>query len=209
MWSWDITWLRSPVKGMYFYLYSAIDVWSRKIVGWTIAERESPEHAARFLAAACAREGVAAGQLVIHSDNGGPMKGATLLATLRELGVAMSFSRPAVSNDNPYSESHFSTLKQRPDYPDGAFRSIEAARAWMAGFAHWYNREHRHSGIRFVTPEERHSGSELDLLERRERVYAAARAAHPERWSRTTRNWQPIREVILNPAPTDREVCVA
>ncbi len=209
VWSWDITWLRSPIKGMYFYLYSAMDVWSRKITGWTVEERESPEHSARFLAAACGREGVASGQLVIHSDNGGPMKGATLVATLRALGVAVSFSRPAVSNDNPYSESHFSTLKRRPDLPDAAFQSLEDARKWVASFVHWYNREHRHSGIRFVTPEDRHSRRETELLARRELVYAKARAAHPARWSRATRNWQPILDVVLNPAPTNQQDCVA
>jgi transposase InsO family protein len=209
VWSWDITYLRSPVKGMFFYLYVAIDVWSRKIVGWTIEVSESPEHSSRFLAATCAREGVEPGQLVIHSDNGGPMKGATLLATLQALGVATSFSRPSVSNDNPFSESNFSTMKCRPAFPDGPFKSIEDARAWMTAFVRWYNTEHRHSGIRFVTPEERHSGRQAALLERRKVVYAKARAARPERWARSTRNWEPIEEVVLNPAPADQETRVA
>jgi transposase InsO family protein len=209
VWSWDITYLRSPIKGMFFYLYVAIDVWSRKIVGWTIEISESPEHSSRFLAAACEREGVEPGQLVIHSDNGGPMKGATLLATLQALGVAMSFSRPSVSNDNPFSESNFSTMKRRPVFPDGPFKSIEDARAWMTAFVRWYNTEHRHSGIRFVTPEERHSGREVALLEQRKVVYARARAARPERWTRSTRNWDPIREVVLNPAPAEQEARVA
>jgi putative transposase len=199
VWSWDITYLRSPIKGMFFYLYVAVDVWSRKIVGWTIEMSESPEYSSRFLAAACEREGVEPGTLVIHSDNGGPMKGATLLATLQALGVAQSFSRPSVSNDNPFSESNFSTMKRRPVFPDGPFKSIEDARAWMPAFVRWYNTEHRHSGIRFVTPEERHSGREAALLEQRKVVYAKARAAHPERWARSTRTWDPIAEVILNP----------
>ena len=209
VWSWDITYLRSPIKGMFFYLYVAVDVWSRKIVGWTIEVSENPEHSSRFLAAACEREGVRPGTLVIHSDNGGPMKGATLLATLQVLGVATSFSRPSVSNDNPFSESLFGTMKYRPAFPDGPFRSIEDACAWMTAFVRWYNAEHRHSGIRFVTPEERHSGREVDLLEQRKVVYAKARAARPERWARSTRNWQPIGEVVLNPAPADQETRVA
>jgi len=200
VWSWDITYLRSPIKGAFFYLYVAIDVWSRKIVGWTIERSESPEHSARFLAAACEREGVEPGQLVVHADNGGPMKGATLLATLQALGVAMSFSRPSVSNDNPFSESTFSTMKRRPAFPEGPFKSIEDARAWMTSFVRWYNTEHRHSGIRFVTPEDRHSGRETALLEQRKVVYAKARAARPERWARSTRNWEPVGDVVLNPA---------
>jgi putative transposase len=209
VWSWDITYLKSPIKGVFFYLYVAIDVWSRKIVGWTMEVSESPEHSSRFLAAACEREGVEPGTLVIHSDNGGPMKGATLLATLQVLGVATSFSRPSVSNDNPFSESLFGTMKYRPAFPDGPFKSIEDACAWMMAFVRWYNTEHRHSGIRFVTPEERHSGQEAALLEQRKVVYAKARAARPERWARSTRNWQPIEEVILNPAPADQEARVA
>lgn len=209
VWSWDITYLHSPVRGMFFYLYVAIDVWSRKIVGWTIEISESPEHSSRFLAAACDREGVEPGQLVIHADNGGPMKGATLLATLQALGVATSFSRPSVSNDNPFSESNFSTMKRRPLFPDGPFESIDDAWAWMAAFVRWYNTEHRHSSIRFVTPEERHRGREAALLDQRKIVYAKARAAHPERWARSTRNWNPVVEVVLNPAPVDQETRVA
>lgn len=209
VWSWDITYLKSPIKGVFFYLYVAIDVWSRKIVGWMIEVSESPEHSSRFLAAACEREGVQPGTLVIHSDNGGPMKGATLLATLQALGVATSFSRPSVSNDNPYSESWFGTMKYRPAFPDGPFKSIEDACAWMTAFVRWYNAEHRHSGIRFVTPEERHSGQDAALLEQRKIVYANARTARPERWARSTRNWQPIGEVVLNPAPADQETRVA
>lgn len=203
-WSWDITYLRSPVRGMFFYLYVAIDVWSRKIVGWTIEMCESGEHSSRFLASACEREGVERGELVIHSDNGSPMKGATLVATLQALGVAASFSRPSVSNDNPFSESNFSTMKRRPFFPDGPFRSIEDARAWMTAFERWYNTEHRHGGIRFVTPEERHSGCEVALLEHRELIYRNAQARCPERWSKSTRNWEPIREVVLNPAKEDQ-----
>jgi putative transposase len=201
VWSWDITYLKSPVKGRFFYLYAALDVWSRKIVGWTLEESESSSHSSRFLTAACEREGIAEGDLVIHSDNGGPMKGATLLATLQVLGVVASFSRPSVSNDNPFSEALFRTMKFRPAFPDGPFESIDAARAWMAAFTRWYNTEHRHSGIRFVTPEDRHSGREGSLLQRRGTVYEEARRRRPDRWTTSCRNWEPIREVFLNPAP--------
>ncbi len=145
VWSWDITYLRSPIKGVFFYLYVAIDVWSRKIVGWVIEESEDTAHSSCFIAAACAREGVSRGDLVIHSDNGSPMRGATLLATLQSLGVATSFSRPSVSNDNPFSESLFCTLKYRPEFPSGPFPSVAHARSWMVTFTRWYNTEHRHS----------------------------------------------------------------
>jgi hypothetical protein len=127
------------------------------------------------------------------------MKGASMLATLQALGVAPSFSRPAVSNDNPYSESLFKTLKYRPDYPRQAFENLLTARQWVGGFVQWYNEEHRHSAIHFVTPAERHAGRDTALLAKRATVYAAAKSRHPARWSGTTRNWQPIREVHLNP----------
>ena len=199
VWSWDITYLKSPVRGSFFYLYLMVDVWSRKIVGWTVHEEESAEHATGMITAAIAREGVRPGQLVLHSDNGGPMKGATLLATLQMLGIVTSFSRPRVSNDNPYSEALFRTTKYRPEYPSGPFASIEEARAWVSWFVRWYNTEHRHSAIRFVTPEEKHTGQDVEILARRHAVYEAARARHPERWSGRTRNWSRVEEVILNP----------
>jgi len=198
-WSWDITYLKSPVRGMYFYLYMVMDVWSRKIVAWDVHDAESSENAAALLTAAYRREGVTPGSLVVHMDNGSPMKGATLLATLQRLGVTTSYSRPSVSNDNPYSESLFRTMKYRPAFPSGAFESIEQAKAWVAAFVHWYNNEHLHSAIRFVTPANRHSGRELEILEIRKHAYKRARARHPERWSGNVRNWEPIKDVILNP----------
>jgi putative transposase len=132
------------------------------------------------------------------------MKGATMLATLQALGVMSSFSRPSVSNDNPYSESLFKTLKYRPAYPRSAFDSLLAARQWVGGFVHWYNHEHRHSAIRFVTPAQRHAGLDAEMLRKRHAVYQTARAAHPERWSGDTRNWQPVSIVRLNPDQTNR-----
>jgi hypothetical protein len=127
------------------------------------------------------------------------MKGATMLATLEKLGVATSFSRPRVSNDNPYSESLFGTMKGRPTYPPQAFESIEDARLWVAGFVHWYNHLHLHSALKFVTPEDRHTGREEQILKNRDAVYQKAREDHPERWSGDTRNWTQIKEVKLNP----------
>lgn len=205
VWSWDITYLKSPLRGSFWYLYMVEDVWSRKIVGYAIHTEESSQHAAALVAAACRREGVSQGSLVIHMDNGGPMKGATLLATLERLGVAPSYSRPSVSNDNPYSESLFRTMKYRPAYPSGPFATLEAARHWVAVFVDWYNTEHLHSAIRFVTPAERHAGRDAKILAQREAVYAAARAQNPERWSGSTRNWTPVEEVMLNPETTPQE----
>jgi putative transposase len=203
LWSWDITYLAGPVRGTFFYLYVVMDVWSRKIVGWQTHTTESSEHAAALIAAACTSEGIERDRLVLHSDNGAPMKGATMLATLQALGVVPSFSRPRVSNDNPYSESAFRTLKYRPGYPSLPFASIEAASKWVATFMGWYNNEHLHSGIRFVSPADRHSGRHHAVLEGRRTVYEAARRRNPERWSGSIRNLDPIETVILNPEPLE------
>ena len=199
LFSWDITYLPTLVMGLYFYLYLFVDIFSRKIVGWQIYETESSELASEVMRDICERENIAPHQVVLHSDNGSPMKGATMLATLQSLGVMPSFSRPAVSNDNPYSESLFKTLKYRPNYPSRAFENLLAARQWVGTFVHWYNHEHCHSAIRFVTPHERHAGQDTVLLSKRVDLYEAAKARHPQRWSGTTRNWQPVREVHLNP----------
>jgi transposase InsO family protein len=202
VWSWDITYLKTPVQGVFFYLYMVLDVWSRKVIAWEVHNEESAEHSSALLARAYQAEDVAPGSLVVHMDNGSPMKGATLLATLERLGVATSFSRPSVSNDNPYSESLFRTMKYRPAYPSGPFESIEAAWDWVATFVSWYNTEHQHSSIRFVTPDDRHSGRDLEILERRKATYERARARNPARWSGNTRNWNQIKDVALNPEPT-------
>ena len=138
-------------------------------------------------------------QLVLHSDNGGPMKGATMLATLQKLGVMPSFSRPHVSDDNPYSEALFRTLKYRPEYPGKPFETPEAALAWVSVFVLWYNTEHLHSGIRFVTPDDRHFGRSETILANRRKVYEKAKRKNPERWSGETRNWAPVETVVLNP----------
>lgn len=158
VWSWDITFLASTVIGMFYRLYLVMDVYSRKIVGWKIHENEAAEHAATLIRKACLAEGITRHGLVLHSDNGSPMKGATMLATLQRLGVIPSFSRPSVSNDNPFSESLFGALKCTPAYSSKPFDSLEAARVWVHDFVGWYNEVHRHSGIRFVTPAQRHRG---------------------------------------------------
>lgn len=199
LFSWDITYLPTQVKGSYFYLYLFLDIFSRKIVGWQVYEDESSEQASEVMRDICARENIPPNQVVLHSDNGSPMKGATMLATLQALGVMPSFSRPAVSNDNPYSESLFKTLKYRPTYPQRPFADLLAARQWVGTFVHWYNEDHRHSAIGFVTPAERHAGRDTALLRKRVEVYEAAKEKHPERWSGTTRNWQPVLDVHLNP----------
>jgi len=199
VYTWDITYLRSPVRGEFFYLSMFVDLFSRKIVGWRVDEEESMDHAAALIRRICWKEGIEPGTVVLHSDNGGPMKGSTMLATLEKLGVVPSFSRPRVSDDNPYSEALFRTVKYRPDYPHGPFEDIEAARAWVAAFVDWYNHTHLHSSIQFVTPADRYAGRDVEILARRKVVYEAARAKNPERWSGSTRDWTPVAKVVLNP----------
>jgi putative transposase len=206
VWTWDITYLPTPVRGVFFYLYLILDLYSRKIVGWEIHAQESADHAAALFRQSYLREGVDRAALSLHSDNGAPMKGATMLATLQRLGVMPSFSRPSVSNDNPFSEALFRTLKYTPAYPDGPFASVEAARAWAAGFVPWYNGVHLHSTLQFVTPEQRHQGEDRERLRRRAEVYEAAKARRPDRWSSPTRNWDPVGPVSLNPGrPAGKE----
>jgi transposase InsO family protein len=154
---------------------------------------------AALVRATCAEAGIDPKGLVLHSDNGGPMKGSTMLATLQHLGIVASFSRPSVSDDNPFIESLFRTLKYRPEYPSKPFDTLELARVWVTAFVSWYNAEHRHSGIRFVTPDQRHDGRESDVLGKRARLYERARRRHPNRWSRGIRNWTPALAVFLNP----------
>lgn len=199
LYSWDITYLPTKVIGVHFYLYLFLDLYSRKIVGWQIYQDESSDLAAEVMRDICVREAIKPAQVILHSDNGSPMKGASMLATLQALGVMPSFSRPAVSNDNPYSESLFKTLKYRPDYPERAFCSLAKAREWVGGFTRWYNHEHRHSAVKFVTPAQRHAGQDVALLAKRTEVYEAAKERHPGRWARQVRNWSPISIVHLNP----------
>jgi len=199
IYTWDITYLPTEVRGIFLYLYLVLDIFSRKIVGWQVHDEESSAHAADMMVDICQREGVVRDQVTLHSDNGSPMKGATMLATLQELGVMPSFSRPSVSNDNPYSESMFRTLKYCPSYPEKPFVDLAKARAWVSDFVQWYNNEHLHSGIKFVTPAQRHRGEDGEILAKRQHVYEQAKLRHPNRWSGDTRNWEQVKEVYLNP----------
>ena len=202
MWSWDITYLPTTVRGVWLYLYLVIDVWSRKVVAWDVAEREDPAIAADLVSRACLRERISKSRqqpLILHADNGNAMRAATLESRLEELGVLRSFSRPRVSNDNPYSEALFRTAKYRPDYPRRPFASVEEACLWVASFVDWYNHRHRHSGIKFVTPQQRHSGQAVAICRHRAHVYEQARQRNPRRWSRSSRCWRQPEVVWINP----------
>lgn len=207
--SWDITYLPSQVRGQFFYLYLIEDIFSRKAVGWEVYESECGSHAAALLQRTLLSERCLHQPLVLHSDNGAPMKSATLLSKMYELGVTPSRGRPRVSNDNAYSESLFRTLKYCPQWPRGGFATIDAARRWVRDFVHWYNHEHRHSRIRFVTPAQRHLGLDKAVLAKRDEVYQQARLQHPERWSGKTRDWTPVAAVMLNPERVDRPLKMA
>jgi putative transposase len=195
VWSWDISALKGPARGAFLYL--VVDVFSRRIMGWSVHPEETAEHASRLISRACAENGVEHAGLVLHSDNGRPMRGATLLSTLRHLGIVSSFSRPRVPDDNPFSEALFRTMKDRPSYPRQAFASLEEAKAWVARFVTWYNSEHLHSGIRFVTPDDRHFGREGLVLAQRRAVYERARGSAAARWTGPMRTWLPAGPVRL------------
>ena len=202
------TYLASAIRGEFYRLYLILDVYSRAIMGWEIHAEESAEHASDLVRKACLKHGVHQSGLVLHSDNGSPMKGSTMLSTLQRLGIVPSFSRPSVSNDNAFSESFFRTLKYTPAYPSKPFESMGAARQWVQTFVVWYNESHRHSGLKFVTPMQRHRGEDVAILEERKRVYEAAKALKPERWSGDIRNWTPVGEVWLNPPRKKAEKAV-
>ncbi|MFT6400185.1 MAG: transposase InsO family protein [Bradymonadia bacterium] len=188
---WDITYLKfSRLRGGYFFLYLFIDAFSRKVVCCAVHDEQSSELAAREFRALCETEGLTAGAAVLHSDNGAPMKGSTMLATLHQLGVAASFSRPGVSNDNAIPEAFFRHLKYVPKYPTDGFVSLKAAREWVEWLIRRYNEEHLHSGISYVTPSDRYTGRDIALLANRREVYEAARHRNPRRWSRHTRAWK-------------------
>jgi len=181
LWSWDITKLKGPVKWTYYYLYKVIDVFSRYVVGWMVAYRESADLAQDFIAETCSKQEIIPGTLTIHADNGSPMKAVTFAQLLTDLGVANSHSRPSVSNDNPFSESAFKTLKYRPGYPE-RFGSIEDARLFCREFFTWYNTQHRHSGIAMVTPGNVHYHTHQDVLNARSLTLVKAYQQHPERF---------------------------
>lgn len=199
VWSWDITYLPTRVRGQFYYLYLFEDIYSRKAVGAEVYECESGELAAEVLQRTVLAESCFSSPPVLHSDNGAPMKSLTLLAKMYDLGLTPSRGRPRVSNDNPYSESLFRTLKYCPQWPVDGFESIEAARIWVRDFVMWYNDSHCHSRIRFVTPAQRHRGEDAVILKRRHELYEEAKQKRPERWSGNTRNWEPVGAVSLNP----------
>lgn len=200
IYSWDITYLLSPVKGQYYYLYMVMDIYSRKIVGWQVHDCESSAHASDLIEDIAHREKIGKNQLVIHSDNGSPMKGATLRAKMIDLEITASYSRPRVSNDNPYSESLFKTIKYHYTFPENPFTSLNEARKWVEQFVLWYNDEHKHSAIKFVTPNQRHNGLDKAILENRKKVIEQAKKNRPELWNgRETRNLTHIEVVYLNP----------
>jgi transposase InsO family protein len=203
VWTWDITWLNTYTRGIYYKLYMVIDIYSRKIVGWEVWPEENGELASELVERAMLSEKVKIKNnqkpLVLHSDNGSPMKSYTLKAKLEVLGIISSYSRPRVSNDNPFSEAQFKTMKYRPGYPKDGFASIEEAREWVSKFIHWYNNEHYHSGIKFTTPNSRHNGETESIMNNRKKVYETARALNPSRFNKGLRNWTPPEKVALNP----------
>ena len=183
VWSWDITKLLGPAKWSYFYLYVILDIFSRYVVGWMVAPNESAELARRLIGETCRKQGIAPGQLILHADRGSSMKSKPVAFLLADLGVTKSHSRPHVSDDNPFSESQFKTLKYRPEFPD-RFGSIEDARRFCQLFFSWYNTEHHHSGIGLLTPETLHYGRAEEVIQQRQDVLTQAYQRHPERFVR-------------------------
>lgn len=200
VWTWDISYLPTQVTGLYVYLYMIVDIYSRKIVGWSVHESESSEHASHLIEQACRDERITRDQLVLHSDNGSSMKGVTMIIMLEKLGVLPSFSRPSVSDDNPYSEALFRTVKYHPTFPIiSKFETIRDARVWGEKFTAWYNNQHLHSALKFVTPQQRHCGTDKEIRLKRDAVYLEAKKLRPERWAGNTRNWEISETVTLNP----------
>jgi len=204
IWCWDVTYLPSPVRGLFFYLYAVIDLFSRRIVAWEVHAAENGDLAAELIERARWREHIAGKPLILHADNGAAQRSFTLHARLKELGITPSHSRPGVSDDNAFIESWFRTLKYMPAYPAGGFADLDQARDWAMRFIDWYNAEHRHREIGFVTPNQRHSGQSAAILARRRELYRAAKQARPERWSGDIRRWTEPDHVHLNKREKNR-----
>ncbi len=197
VWMWDITWLKSPVTGIWFYAYVIIDLFDRSVISWAIHNEESDVHSAELFRQACQKHGCS--PKFVHSDNGNPMKGITLVGLFYQLGIVPSYSRPRVSDDNPYIESFFKTLKYTPGYPDH-FSSIDHARTWMADFVDWYNNRHWHSGMQYITPMQKRKGEHHRIFASRNRTLFEAKVRFPERWGRRdTRKYNVKEQEILNP----------
>jgi putative transposase len=201
VWCWDVTFLPAQIQGRWFYFYLILDLFSRKIVGFEVHDTDSAEHAAHLARRTALAEDVhaRAARPVLHGDNGATLKATTVLAMLHWLGIEPSYSRPRVSDDNAFAEALFRTAKYRPEFPLKGFANLHIARQWAARFVHWYNHEHRHSGIRYVTPAQRHAGQDGPVLIARHALYQEARQRNPQRWSGPTRNWTPAGAVTLNP----------
>jgi len=201
VWCWDMMYLPAQVQGRWFHLDLILDLYSRKIVGWEVHDSDHADHAAHLVRRSALAEGIAtlSSKPVLHGDNGSTLKATTVLAMLNWLGVKLSYSRPRVSDDNAYAESLFRTAKYRPEFPAKGFAELGDARAWALSFVRWYNVEHRHSGIRYVSPAQHHAGEDLAILAARHALYASARNRNPARWSGKTRNWTPVGAVTLNP----------
>jgi transposase InsO family protein len=208
VWCWDVTYLPAQILGHWFYLYLILDIFSRKIVGFEVHATDDGQHAALLLKRTALAEGLHAIPVkrVLHGDNGPTVKCLSVKAMLDWLKISPSYSRPRVSDDNPFVESLFRTAKYRPEFPSGGFPSLEAAQKWAAEFVNWYNNQHLHSGIRYISPAVRHTGQDRAILEARHRLYGEARQRNPRRWSQNTRNWTPVAAVTLNP---ERETVVA
>ena len=201
VWCWDMTYLPAMVMGMWFHLYLILDLYSRKIAGWEVHDCDTADRAAHLVRRTALAEGIAALTVkpVLNGDNGSTLKATTVLSMLHWLGIKPSYSRPRVSDDNAYAESLFRTAKYRPEFPTQGFADLEVARAWAADFMHWHNVDHRHSGIQYVSPSQRHKGEDQAILAARHALYLQARQKNPARWSGDTRNWSPIGAVTLNP----------
>lgn len=201
VWMWDITWLKTDVKGIYYYAYVIEDLYDRSIVGWAIYENESDEHARDLFKAVTEKEG--ASPEFVHSDNGSAMKGITLVAFYYRLGIVPSFSRPRVSDDNPFIESFFKTLKYTCGYPK-FFSSIDHARKWFADFINWYNTSHKHSWLQYITPFQKRSGLQHEIFSNRNTVIEAAKEKYPHRWgNRATKKYVDHQAEILNRVKKD------
>ena len=208
VWCWDMTYLPANVMGRWFHLYLILDLYSRKIVGAEVHDSDDADHAVHLVRRTALAESIATLQTkpVLHGDNGSTLKATTVLAMLQWLGIKPSYSRPRVSDDNAYAESLFRTAKYRPEFPAKGFASLDEARAWAAEFVRWYNVDHRHSGIRYVSPQQRHDGDDQAILVARHDLYTQAKQRNPARWSGNTRDWSYIGAVTLNP---ERDAVVA
>lgn len=204
VWTWDITQLRGPVKGLYFYLYVVLDLFSRYVTGWMVASSETAELAQALVETTTKRQGIAPEQLTLHADRGSPMTAKSMSELLVDLGVIKSHSRPHVCDDNPYSEAHFKTLKYRPDFPD-RFGSLADARAWSRSFFQWYNEAHYHTGLSLLTPATVHYGHHQPVQAQRQQILDAAFAAHPERFVRGQPTVQPLPEAVWINPPKEQE----